>query len=75
MSERNDSLDDSQVIAQFVYNLPFVNLRESSKSADAFRVQPAVLAHRRGRSRQVAAGPWLKNFSGLSEMAVAESKP
>jgi hypothetical protein len=32
------------------------NLRESAKSADAFRVQPAVLAHG-------AAGPWLKNFS------------
>jgi hypothetical protein len=32
------------------------NLRESAKSAEAFRVQPAVLA-------PVAAGPWLKNFS------------
>jgi hypothetical protein len=33
-----------------------IHLRESAKSADAFRVQPAVLA-------PVAAGPWLKNFS------------
>jgi hypothetical protein len=32
------------------------NLRESAKSADAFRIQPAVLA-------PVAADPWLKNFS------------
>jgi hypothetical protein len=33
-----------------------IHLRESAESADAFRVQPAVLA-------PGAAGPWLKNFS------------